>query len=85
MANGYSLLYSEQAANFLLSLERGRLAALLYDLRVLANSPFLRSDYVLNDSKGRSIDPLLVEDFVVAYWADHSVGEIRIADITDIS
>ncbi|HKK19448.1 MAG TPA: hypothetical protein VJ952_12295 [Opitutales bacterium] len=85
MASAYSLVYSEQAADFLIALERSRLISLLYDLRVLAKSPFMRSDYVLNDSQGRSIDHLLIGDFVVAFWADHALSELRIVEISDVS
>lgn len=85
MASAYSLVYSEQAADFLLSLERSRLASLLYDLRILADTLFVRSDYVLNDSKGRSIDHLLIGDYVVAFWADHALSELRIVEISDVS
>lgn len=85
MGNAYSLVYSEQAADFLLALERPRLASLLYDLRVLADAPFVRSDYVLYDSKGRSIDHLLIGDFVVAFWPDHALSELRIVEISDVS
>ncbi len=85
MANPYSLVYSEQAADFLIALERSRLSSLLYDLRVLAKSPSIRSDYVLNDSQGRSIDHLLIGDYVVAFWADHALSELRIVEISDVS
>ena len=49
MANAYSLVYSEHAADVLISLERHRLESLIYDLRNLAAAPFVRSDYVLNN------------------------------------
>jgi glycosyltransferase involved in cell wall biosynthesis len=58
MANDYSLVYSEQAADFLLSLRRAKLASLLYDLRSLASDPFVRSDYRLDDGQGRQVEYL---------------------------
>ena len=85
MAKGYSLVYSEHAADFLISLERQRLESLLYDLRNLADAPFVRSDYVLSDSQGRSIDHLMIADFVVGYWIDHAALELRVVEISDVS
>jgi len=85
MANDYSLVYSEPAADFLLSLKRERLASLLYDLRCLASDPFVRSDYRLEDEQGRQIEHLLIVDFVVAFWIDHASKELRIIDITDVA
>jgi hypothetical protein len=85
MANSYNLTYPETAADFLLSLNRGRLASLLYDLRCLASDPFVRSDYSVADNYGRPVEHILISDFVIAYWVDHATSEIRIVDITDVS
>ena len=85
MGSAYSLVYSEQAADFLLSLKRSRLASLLYDLSCLALDPFVRSDYRLEDEQGRKIEHLLIGDFVVAYWVDHASSELRIIDLSDVA
>jgi hypothetical protein len=85
MANGYSLVYAEQAADFLLSLKRSKLTALLYDLRCLALDPFVRSDYRLDDGQGRQIEHLLIDEFVIGFWVDHSSKELRIIDITAVA
>ena len=85
MGSEYDLVYSEQAADFLLSFERARQASLLYDLRCLASDPFVRSDYCLNDEQGRQIEHLMVADFVIAFWVDHAASELRIVDITDVA
>lgn len=85
MANGYSLVYSDQAADSLVLLERSRLANLLYDLRKLAIDPFVRSDYAVHDAQGRRVEHLMIGEFVVAFWLDHAASELRIVEITDIS
>lgn len=85
MAKTYSLVYAEAAADFLLTVKKKRLVGLLYDLRKLAENPFIRSDYIQTDNHGREIEHMLVGDFVVAYWLDHSVSEIRIVDLADVS
>lgn len=53
MENGFELVFSEQAADFLLLLEKSRLTSLLYDLRKLANDPFLQVDYSIFDGSGK--------------------------------
>ena len=85
MSSEYNLVYSQEAADFLLSLKRARLAYLLYDLRCLASDPFIRCDYSLDDEHGRRIEHLMVADFVIAFWVDHAASEIRILDLTDIA
>lgn len=85
MASTYDLVYSEQAADFLLSLTRPRLQPLLYDLRKLADDPFIRPDYTVKDFTGRDIDHLHVSECVIAFYLDHAVSELRIVDIVDVS
>lgn len=85
MAKSFSLVYAEASADFLLTVRKDRLRSLLYDLRKLAENPSIRSDYVVKDSQGREIEHLLVGDFVLSYWLDHAVSEIRIVDIADTS
>jgi len=85
MGKSYSLVYSEAAADFLLAVRKARLASLLYDLRRLAENPSVRSDYVVQDEQGREIEHLLVGEFVISYWLDHAVSEIRIVDVIDVS
>ena len=85
MAKSYNLVYSETTADFLLRLSKRRLSPLLYDLRKLAENPNVRSDYCVQDSQGRDVEHLLVGDFVVSYWPDHAVSEIRVVEITDVS
>ena len=85
MAKSYNLVYSETAADFHLRLSKRRLSPLLYDFRKLAENPNIRSDYRVQDNEGREVEHLLVGDFVVSYWPDHAVSEIRIVEITDVS
>lgn len=50
-------------------------------VRDLALHPLLRSDYSLPDDSGRSIDYILIGEFVFGYWLDHAVREVRIVEI----
>jgi hypothetical protein len=81
----YSLVYSKAAADVLLAVNKRRLKPLLIDLQLLADNPFICPDYLTPDRNGRQIENLLVGEFVLSYWVDHSANEIRIVEITDVS
>lgn len=51
--------------------------------RDLAAHPLVRSDYTLVDENGRTIEHLLIEEFVFGYWIDHAARELRIVDVED--
>ena len=82
---GFRLVFSEGAAEFLMQLPKRHQRRVVALARQLADHPSLRSDYWLPDDSGRKIEHLMVEDFVFAYWLDHSVRELRITDIDDAS
>ena len=84
-ARSYSLVFSESAADFILALPPRRRRKVRDSASRLAADPFVRSDYSIGDESGRSLDHLLIEDFVFAYWIDHAVREVRIVDIDDAS
>jgi hypothetical protein len=81
----FNLVYSETATEALLALSAARASPLLYDLRKLAEDPSIRSDYTIEDENGRPLENLLIGEFVIAYWLDHPVQELRIVQITDVS
>ena len=84
-ARTYALVFSESAADFILALPLRRRRRVRDSAGRLANDPFVRSDYSVQDDSGREIDHLLIEDFVFAYWVDHAAREVRIVDIDDAS
>jgi len=81
----YGLVFSEPAADFILALPLRRRRKVRELAGRLAFDPFVRSDYAVHDDSGRTIDHLLIDDFVFAYWLDHAAREIRIVDIDDAS
>ena len=82
-SGAYRLVFSEGAAEFLVGQSKRRQREILELTQKLAEHPFVRSDYNIPDDTGREIDHLIIEDYVFAYWLDHAVREIRIADIED--
>jgi hypothetical protein len=81
----YRPVFSAEAAEVLIGLSQRRQPKLLGLVQRLAEHPHVRPDYSIPDESGRSIDHLLVEDFVLSYWLDHAVKELRIVEIDDAS
>ena len=82
-SGAYRLVFSEGAAEFLVGQSKRRQREILELAQKLADHPFVRSDYHVPDEAGREIDHLMIESYVFAYWLDHAVREIRIAEIED--
>lgn len=81
----YEPVFAEGAADFLLGLPKRRQRQVIELAQQLAASPHVRADYSLPDESGRTIDHLMIDDYVFAYWLDHGAREVRITDIEDAS
>jgi hypothetical protein len=53
-------------------------------LRLLADSPHRSGDYVTNEQDGRALQNLLVDDWVITFWADHAVKELRVTEVVQV-
>jgi hypothetical protein len=73
--------FAEASADFLLQLPKRRQKQVIELAKQLAAHPQIRSDYALPDETGRTIDHLMIEDYVFTYWLDHAEHEVRIIDI----
>ena len=83
--SAYRLVFAEGIAEFLLQQPKRRQRQIIDIVRKLAEQPLIRSDYSLPDDVGRHIEHILINGYVIAYWLDHAVSEIRITDIEDAS
>ena len=45
---------------------------------LLASDPYRPGDYREKDAEGRDMEVILVGKFLLTYWADHAVKELRI-------
>ncbi len=50
----------------------------------LAANPFIESDWAVADSTGRTHDQFAVGRYLVTYWSDHAVREVRIVKLERI-
>lgn len=46
--------------------------------RVLANDPFQKGEVNFRDFSGREIQKKFFEKWIVSFWSDHAVKEVRI-------
>ena len=47
----------------------------------LASFPSQQGDYSLPEGSGREVQYILVGNYVIGFWPDHSVSELRIVEI----
>ena len=80
----YRAVYSESAAEFILTLPRRRQRKLVDTCTKLARHPFITSDYVVKDARGLEIDHLMLDGFVIAYWIDVPVKLVMIVEVDDV-
>jgi hypothetical protein len=78
----YRPVFDAAAANSLAQLSKRKE---LLRAQAFAAHPFVRSDYALRDEGGRSIEYLLIDEFVFGYWLDHATRELRIVEIRPAS
>lgn len=78
MSSAYHWVAHQQAVEFLLRLPSARRRDLIAHLDKLADSPFQEADATLNDPSGRPLQLKIAGPFIITYWPDHAVKEIRI-------
>lgn len=84
IATDDSYVLAEVAGEFAFRLPRREQQRLTIICRQLAGDPFGEGDYVTKDQTGRALQNRLLEDWVVTYWADHAVKELRITEIVQV-
>ena len=50
-------------------------------VRSLADNPFVNGDFSEKDDVGRPVQVKVVGRYAIAYWADHTVCEVKITHI----
>ncbi len=80
----YEPVLSSKAAAFLVSRSKARQRKLIGLLYQLAANPFQIRDYSEPDQTGREVQFILIQDLLIAFWADHAVRELRIVDIEEV-
>lgn len=81
MGSGYGYSLDREAVEVLLQCSVGERRRLLAVFEQLARYPFLAGDHRWIGADGRTNEVLDAEAFVVTYWSDHAVRNVRILAI----
>lgn len=82
--SGYRSHLSLEAAAFLVSLPKRRQKRVLDFADQIARQPFQPGDYQTTDLEGRTVENLLLENYLFSFWIDHATREVRIAEIIKV-
>ena len=78
MNTEWQLVLNETAVGFLIACKARQRDVLLKALRQMAANPYQRGDYEARDSAGRSVHIKQIEEFLITFWADSFVNELRV-------
>ncbi len=81
MSVGYQFVIEEETFRFFLSLTKSERQSLVDFFTVLSNNPSMTSDFQAKDSSGRPIYLKKYKKWIITFWADHAVKEVRILNI----
>lgn len=78
---GYKFVLHENAFRFALATRAAQRKHLSAFFRTLAEDPYRRGDFQETDANGREMEVTLHGRFLITYWTDHAVKEVRISRI----
>ena len=84
MSKQWQLVLDEVPFRFFLGRRLTERRALLAALDSLKNDPYQTSDFHIEDNTGRKLSIRAFRPFLVTYWLDASVNEVRVADIENV-
>lgn len=79
--DAYRLVLDENAAMTLVTASRAEQHKVGGLLDRMKSTPFRAGDFQQRDANGRLHEVLLQDDWLVTYWCDHAVREIRIVEL----
>jgi hypothetical protein len=77
----YEPVLSSKALATFLNLPKRRQQELSAILFQLASYPSQPGDYSLSEASGREVKYILIGNYVIGFWPDDAVGELRITEI----
>lgn len=80
----YTVFIHETVMSQLLAMRGARRQRLLRFFESLAENPFQRGDFSVNDAQERKAEVTIVGMFLVTYHADHAVREVQILELEDL-
>jgi hypothetical protein len=80
----YAPQLSFEAAVFITTLPKRHQRRVLALIDRLATNPTEVADFHETDAQGRSVESLVLENFLFTYWVDHASKEVCVVDIAVI-
>ncbi len=77
----YEVILHEQAWTALHATKGADRQRLLDVLDQVKTTPFRPGDYRQRDATGRVNEVVLIGQWLVTFWSDHAVGEIRVVEL----
>ena len=81
MTQAWQFVISQSAAEFLLACRTTDRRALVRALHQLAADPYQHGDFAARDYTGRMMQLRVVRGFLITYWTDSFVNELRVVRI----
>jgi len=78
------MVLHEEAWTTLASAAPGRQRRILHALEQLKGDPFRAGDFEELDHGGRANQVLLSDDWLITFWSDHAVGEVRVVRLEQV-
>lgn len=79
--SGYSAELSAEVGRFISSLPKRQRNSVFDLLDKIAASPHGISDYQCYDGKGRLLETVSVDRYLITFWLDHAVKELRVVEV----
>ncbi len=76
-------IFELEAAEFILTRSKRRKRRLMNLCYAIADDPYAKPDFVLNDADGRPISHVSADGFLFSYWVDERVKRVVIAEIEE--
>lgn len=80
----YEPVLSKKASFTIIGLSRSKQKRVIDVIVRLADYPTQEGDYSTRDEQDREIQHLKLGDWVVSFWADHAVRELRVLEIAEL-
>ena len=77
----YRYVLDEDVAELVLALSKARREELIRIFRELAANPFQAGESCFRDTEGREIQNKQYQTWLLSFWSDHAMKEIRIVGI----
>lgn len=81
MSDNWQFVLNESSVHFLLGIKARHRQELIHALEAIAAEPLQKGDFEGKDDTGRSIQIKVAGSFLISFWPDTFVKELRIINL----